>query len=206
MGATLSLRHHGGGNGPGVFIAIVIIALGVLWKGGFFASLAPEKPVPPAAVMQGEWVPVLSTGGATSFAASRKTEGGEAVEQVMYKMMNLRGFNVVSSDHSDLSVSPDSWEVSFFSSKLMQTTRSANLVFDQPGAVWQWQWKYEGPRGKKDESDEDKDGKVTMNTLDFVMTGGYGTPPCCLPGYFKNIKDARGPCQNGIKLCPDQQA
>merc|ERR1712232_1474920 len=49
------------------------------------------------------------------------------------------------------------------------------------GVVWQFQVK-------------DDCGTSTVHMKDFQVTSNIASPPCCLPGYFKDAKNPTGDC------------
>lgn len=71
----------------------------------------------------------------------------------------------------------------------MSSTQTHTFKYG-PGVVWQWQFAI-----------QDGCGSATASASDLVLTGGAFAPPCCLPGYSKNISDPTGPCAAGPNLC-----
>lgn len=79
-------------------------------------------------------------------------------------------------------------------------TRSVTSHF-QPGEVWQFHFQI------YDNCHNDS----TVTTQDLVQTLNLATPPCCLPGYFADPKNAGGACVAGddgktFSVCPQSPA
>merc|ERR1712014_547489 len=58
------------------------------------------------------------------------------------------------------------------------------------GVVWQWQFTI-----------TDQCGSSTVSGNDMALTPGAFEPPCCLPGYAKNVSVPHGACAAGPNVC-----
>lgn len=62
-----------------------------------------------------------------------------------------------------------------------------------PGVVWQFQFTV-----------TDRCGSSTIKGNDLALTKGAIDPPCCLPGYSRNISVPHGDCAAGPNVCSTQ--
>lgn len=97
-----------------------------------------------------------------------------------FKGIGIGSTTSVSSTYS--STASHTIGESFSRSRTEQT--DITTTFNQPGQIWQFVYDVETTCG----------GDIGIKVNDLVITEGQ--PPCCLPGYAKDIHKQHGPCRN----------
>lgn len=133
----------------------------------------------------------ISVGTSHGYKDTTDSRWGNKVASTVSTGIDIQGNKCGVSVTGEISEQMSKSYISTFSK-----TTSVETEFSFPaGVVWQFQIKI-----------QDDCGESIAGRQDLQITDAQPHPPCCLPGYFKDIKNARGDClpdSNGqfVDLC-----
>lgn len=150
--------------------------------------------------ISGQWVELQSNPGPSSLSVTLGVQHGYAAGNTTTWGSDVTtqvktGFSAFGASAS-VSVSGEmSDKMSSSYSQTFQMSSATMRTFDfDAGFVWQWQFKV-----------TDRCGSSIVSGTDFAITAGEYAPPCCLPGWAKNIseyKDCVAPTNGtAVDLC-----
>lgn len=114
------------------------------------------------------------------------TVTASASQSMEIGLPEIKGVSVGGSATREISGSLSQSLAETFQSSITKSTTKKRTYKYGAGVIWQWVFDV-----------NDDCGKTEFQTVDIAHTPNKMSPPCCLPGYFKDPANARGECADG---------